>query len=68
MRNLKCSLQAKSLGANLLQPRRTPRGEVGFAHWRFSDTIHTQSYNNLRFPQRGSHIQPLRLTRRGGLS
>jgi len=47
---------------------RTRLVEVGFANCRFSDTIHTQSYNNLRFPLGGTQIQPPRLSRGGQLS
>ena len=68
MRQLKCSLRARFLDANLLPPGLSSRVEAGFAQSWLTDTIHTQSYNNPLFPPRGSHKQPLRLSRRGLLS
>ena len=68
MSKLKCSSRDEFLSANLLPPGLSSRVEAGFAHDWLSDTIHTQSYNNLRFPQWGSHIQLLRLSRISRLS
>jgi hypothetical protein len=64
----KCSLRASFLDAHLLPPGRSSRVEAGCALGWLADTIHTQSYNNLLFPQRGSHEQLPRLSRRGSLS
>jgi hypothetical protein len=56
---LRCKLTSAALGGT---------GEAGFALNWLTDTIHTQSYNNLRFPLRGSHIQLVRSARRSLLS
>jgi len=64
----KCSLEASSLVAHLLPPGRSSRVGAGCALGWLADTIHTQSYNNLLFPLRGSHEQPPRLSRGGSLS
>ena len=58
-RDLQCKLTAS--GA-----RRT-RSRICGLDW-LADTSHTQSYNNLRLPRRGAHIQPVRSSHTGLLS
>jgi len=58
-RGLRCKLTAG--GA-----RRT-RSRICGLDW-LADTSHTQSYNNLRVPHGGAHVQPVRSSRTGLLS